>query len=133
MLKNFKNFLINLDYKNLLKKTFFYLRKFLLTIVAYSYTIVKSYKLLCYSKLTFDWFPMINPYIWPFSFFRLLTEPYFRLWRHILPSVKLEGSSVDVSNFVAVESLNLVAFLFINITLYSIAYLDRFEFFKNIN
>jgi hypothetical protein len=41
----------------------------LINIISYLYILVKFYKVLCYSKLTFEWLPMINPYIWPFSFF----------------------------------------------------------------
>ena len=59
----------------------------LINLISYAYVLAKFYKVLCFSKMTFDWLPMINPYVWPFSFFKLMTDPYFRLWEKILPSI----------------------------------------------
>ena len=106
------------SYKNLLLKSIIFIQKLIKHFVAYSYTIIKFYKVLCYSKMTLDWFPMINPYIWPFSFFRLLTEPYFYLWKRILPNLRLEKTAIEVSNLVALECLDLTAFIFVNSILY---------------
>ena len=39
---------------------------FLVNFISYLYILVKFYKVLCYSKMTFEWLPMINPYVWPF-------------------------------------------------------------------
>ena len=83
---------------------------FLLNSVSYFYVVLKFFKVLCYSKLTFEWFPMINPYIWPFSIFQTLTGPYFAFWAKILPSIKLEKSSLEISNIIALESLNSFVF-----------------------
>jgi uncharacterized protein YggT (Ycf19 family) len=79
---------------------------FLVNIVSYAYVLVKFYKVLCYSKMTFEWLPMINPYVWPFSLFQVLTGPYFKFWSKILPNVKFEKSSVEVSGIIALEALN---------------------------
>jgi len=78
----------------------------LLNVISYLYIFLKFYKILCYSKMTFDWLPMINPYIWPFSFFQLLTGPYFSFWSRILPNLKLEKSSIEISGIIALEALN---------------------------
>ena len=86
---------------------------FLINVIAYAYVFAKLYKVLCFSKMTFDWLPMINPYIWPFSFFKLMTDPYFKLWAKILPSIKFEKRSVDISSIIALESLNTVVFLLV--------------------
>ena len=43
--------------------------------------------------MTFEWLPMINPYVWPFSVFHVVTSPYFAFWARILPSIKLDKSS----------------------------------------
>lgn len=79
---------------------------FLVNLVSYAYVLVKFYKVLCYSKMTFEWLPMINPYVWPFSLFQVLTGPYFKFWSKILPNVKFEKSSVEVSGIIALEALN---------------------------
>lgn len=83
---------------------------FLLNLISYFYVFLKFFKVLCYSKLTFEWFPIINPYVWPFSIFQALTGPYFSFWSRVLPSVKLEKSSLEISNIIALESLNSVVF-----------------------
>jgi hypothetical protein len=91
--------------KEMLKATIALLL-FLLNFISYLYNAVKFYKILCYAKLTFEWFPMINPYIWPFSIFRKLTGSYFQLWSKILPPIKIQKSSIDISGVVALEALN---------------------------
>ena len=66
---------LNLDISFLTKNSFILsfiheLSVFLLNFSAYAFILLKLFKVLCYSYLTFDWLPMINPYIWPFSFFQ---------------------------------------------------------------
>lgn len=88
----------------------------LLNVVSYLYVLLKFYKILCYSKMTFDWLPMINPYVWPFSVFQLLTGPYFAFWSRLLPNVKLEKSSVEISGIVGLEALNAFIYLCVRAT-----------------
>ena len=114
------DFLINVNpfVTNLLKNQIgltliHYLSIILINFISYAYVFAKLYKVLCFSKLTFDWLPMINPYVWPFSFFKLVTDPYFKIWAKILPSVKFEKRSVDISAIIALESLNTIVFLLV--------------------
>ena len=88
----------------------YFLYIFLINVISYIYVIIKFYKVLCYSKLTFEWLPMINPYTWPFSFFQILTAPYFALWAKLLPIIKLDKSSVEVSSIIGLEALNAVLY-----------------------
>jgi hypothetical protein len=67
----------------------------MLNIVSYLYIFAKIFKVMCYSKLTFEWLPLINPYVWPFSLFNAITNPYFRMWSQILPPIKFEKTSVE--------------------------------------
>lgn len=83
---------------------------FLLNVASYSYVLIKFYKVICYSRLTFEWLPMINPYVWPFSFFQLLTNPYFAFWSKLLPMIKFQKSSLEISGIIALEALNAVLF-----------------------
>lgn len=89
---------------------------FLINAVSYFYLFVKFYKVLCYSKMTFEWLPMINPYVWPFSFFQVLTGPYFSFWAKVLPSLRLENSSLEVSGIVALEALNSILYFCVRMT-----------------
>lgn len=97
---------------------------FLINFVSYLNIFAKFYKVLCYSKMTFDWLPMINPCIWPFSFFHLLTAPYFRIWSIILPTLKFQTTSFEISGLVALESLNTVTFICAVLTSKLINYLE---------
>jgi uncharacterized protein YggT (Ycf19 family) len=100
---------------------------FLLNAVSYFYVFLKFFKVLCYSKLTFEWFPMINPYVWPFSIFQTLTGPYFAFWARVLPSIKLEKSSLEISNIIALESLNSFVFFSMLLTQELIGLLNETE------
>ena len=99
----------------------------LINIVSYLYILLKFYKVLCYSRMTFDWMPMINPYIWPFSFFQLMTGPYFAFWSKILPNLKLEKSSIEISGIVGLEALNALIYFCVRFTNILIVLLEEKE------
>jgi uncharacterized protein YggT (Ycf19 family) len=100
---------------------------FLLNLISYFYLALKFFKVLCYSKLTFEWFPMINPYVWPFSIFQTITGPYFSFWARVLPNIKLEQSSMEISNIIALESLNSIVFFLMLVTQELIQFLTKTE------
>jgi hypothetical protein len=100
---------------------------FLINFISYAYILLKFYKVLCYSKMTFEWLPMINPYIWPFSFFHILTAPYFAFWSRILPAIKLDNSSVEISGIIALEALNSFTYFCVNLTTRLIIILEETE------
>lgn len=105
---------------------------FLLNIVSYLYIFVKFYKVLCYSKMTFEWLPMLNPYTWPFSFFQALTMPYFLFWSRIFPSIRFENSSLEISGVVALESLNSIIYFCVRFTNSLIETLEQTEQILNL-
>ena len=83
----------------------------LINLLSFFYLCLKFYKVICYSRLTFEWLPMLNPYDWPFSFFQLVTTPYFNFWLRIMPVIQLQTSSLEVSGIIALEALNALAYL----------------------
>ena len=99
----------------------------LVNVISYLYILVKFYKVLCYSKMTFEWLPMINPYVWPFSVFHVITGPYFAFWARILPSIKLDKSSVEISGIIALEALNSLIYFCVRLTSLLIDILDETE------
>jgi hypothetical protein len=103
---------------------------FLLNTVSYLYIVAKFYKVLCYSKLTFEWLPMVNPYVWPFSVFQILTEPYFAFWARVLPSIRLENSSTEISSIIALEALNSIIYFCVRMTYSLLFVLEQTE--KNL-
>lgn len=105
---------------------------FLVNLMSYLYILTKFYKVLCYSKLTFEWLPMVNPYIWPFSVFQVLTQPYFNLWSRILPSIKLEKSSFEISGIIALEALNTVTYFCIRVITALVEFLEASEVSQDI-
>ena len=84
---------------------------FFLKIVGGFYMILRIYKVLCYSKLTLEWLPMINPYYWPFSVFLITTNKYFAFWSKIFPVLRFKDSSIDISSVVGLETLNSLIYL----------------------
>jgi hypothetical protein len=83
--------------------------------------------------MTFEWLPMINPYLWPFSVFQVLTGPYFRLWSKLLPTVKFEKSSLEVSGIIALEAINSCTFFLIKLTNMLVNILEQTEKYLNFN
>jgi len=77
--------------------------------------------------MTFEWLPMINPYKWPFSFFQVLTDPYFRFWSKLFPTIRFQNSSMEISGIIALEALNSVLYVCIRLTQYLILILDNTE------
>jgi uncharacterized protein YggT (Ycf19 family) len=102
---------------------------FLLNFISYTYILVKFYKVLCYAKLTCEWFPILNPYEWPFSFFQTMTIPYFRFWSNVLPTLKFQKSSVEISGIIALEALNAIIYFCVraaNALVINIEYIEKF-------
>jgi uncharacterized protein YggT (Ycf19 family) len=54
---------------------------------------------------------MINPYDWPFSFFQMVTAPYFKFWSRVFPTIKFQKTSFDISAIIALEALNSIIYL----------------------
>ena len=83
---------------------------FFLNVFSYLYIFLKFFKLLCYARMTFDWMPMLNPFLWPFSVFHQLTRRYFYWWFTSLPLIQLQKSSFQLSSIIALEALNALLF-----------------------
>jgi hypothetical protein len=105
----------------------YFLGILLVNMLAYGYMFLKFFKIMCYSKMTFEWLPMINPYIWPFSFFHVITGPYFTFWSKVLPSIKFENTSVEVSGIVALEALNSCLYFCVRVVGWIIPLLNELE------
>ena len=84
-------------------------------VIAFFYTILKIYSILCFSKITFDQLPILNPYKGPLSFFRIITKPYFKFWSDRLPNLKLGKVSYDVSAILGLEMLSSLIYLCVQV------------------
>jgi hypothetical protein len=78
--------------------------------MTYAYIILRIYRIMCYTKVTFDQLPFFNPYQWPLSAIRITTTPYFRFWSKILPTLRLGKYSYDISTIVGLEVLTTFIF-----------------------
>jgi|APCry1669190646_1035306.scaffolds.fasta_scaffold19530_2 hypothetical protein len=104
----------------------------LVNCLAYSYIFLKLFKTLCYSKMTFDWLPMINPYIWPFSLFDLVTGWYFEFWEKIFPTLKFESATFDISAIMALEAINSIMYFCVKLANFLIVVLEETEQARNL-
>ena len=77
-------------------------------VIAFFYTVLKIYRILCFSKITFDQLPLLNPYKWPLSIFRVAANPYFKFWQNRIPQLKLGKFSYDISVILALELLSIL-------------------------
>jgi hypothetical protein len=94
---------------------------------------LKVYRTLCFSKITFDSLPTINPYIWPFSIFRVLTQPYFRFWSKIFPTIRSGKSSFDVSLIFGLEALSTLTYFLTQLRILSLQEASKLLDILNIN
>jgi len=94
-------------------------------LTGYMYVLVKIYRVLCFSKITFDQLPMFNPYTWPFSVIRIITQPYFKFWARLLPNLKLGQISYDVSAILGLEVLSGFLYLSTHIRVFSLLEAQR--------
>lgn len=101
--------------------------RILVNLIAYLYVLIKFFKVLCYSKMTFEWLPLVNPYVWPFSMFQIATKPYFSFWAKLLPTVKFQKSSLEVSGIIALEALNSCTFFLVKSTNLLVSFLEKTE------
>jgi hypothetical protein len=97
---------INDKFENMPVLAIFFL--ILADFIAYFYLFLKIYRVLCFSKITFDQLPMLNPYKWPLSLIRVTTMPYFRFWGKVLPNLRFGKGAYDVSTILALEMLSCV-------------------------
>jgi hypothetical protein len=95
------------------------------------YTLLKIFRILCFSKVTFDQLPLLNPYKWPLSFFRVATKPYFQFWSRILPSLRLGKVSYDVSTILGLEILS--SLIFLSVQLRALTFMEAQKILAVIN
>lgn len=70
------------------------------------YTLLKAYRIICYTKIVFDQLPYFSPYRWPLSIIRKLTDPYFKFWSKLLPLLRIGRSPFDISSIISLEILS---------------------------
>ena len=110
-----------------------YISIILINITSYAYVLLKFYKILCYSRMAFDWLPMINPYVWPFSMFHVLTNPYFAFWQRLFPAIKFERHSLEVSGIIGLEALNSLIYFCVKLTNLLVIILEETDKIINLN
>lgn len=89
-------------------------------LIGYCYLLLKVYRILCFSKITFDQLPVLNPYKWPLSLIRVVTEPYFRFWSKLLPNLRLGKVSYDVSAILGLEVLTCLIAVILEFRLFAL-------------
>ena len=87
------------------RSTKFILISVILFLIKIIVILLQLFRLLCYSKITLEWFPLLNPYQWPFFFVKNFTQFYFNFWSKLVPKIKLYIFSRDLSHLIAVDAL----------------------------
>jgi hypothetical protein len=94
-------------------KTFYSFFMILLQSLSFFYGMMKFYRGLCYTKITFDWFPLIDPNWWPLAIINSLTSPYFAFWEFLIPTLRFQKSSLNISGIIALEMLSTILSYFV--------------------
>ena len=100
-------------------------------ILGYLYVLLKIFRLLCYTKITFDQLPLFNPYMWPLSSIRVLTQPYFKFWAKLLPPLKIGKGSYDISVILGLEFLSTILYMFSTLRLTILTDLEKYFNYLN--
>lgn len=82
-----------------------------LNLAALVWSLVRIFKVLLYMKLGLEFFPILNPYVWPYSILHWLTSWYFEFWRIFLPPFRFKRSSISIPLYVAVEALTPILYV----------------------
>lgn len=75
-------------------------------IICFAYGFLRLFQLSCYTRITLEWLPFINPYNWPFWIFYTLTEYYLILFNRIFPNIKLKAGVFEISTLLGLEAVN---------------------------
>ncbi len=63
----------------------------------------RLFKVLCMTRMTIEWLPVLNPYVWPISLFYTFTNPYFRFFEKIFPTYRGTKHVVKFSHILAID------------------------------
>ena len=77
--------------------------------------------------MTFEWLPMINPYVAIFNFPCINRSLLCIFGQKILPTIKFERSSVEISGIITLESLNSLIYFCVKATNMLIVILEEAE------
>jgi len=99
---------------NSIKKLLFH---FLIEIFSNLYLMSSFFRLLCYTRLTLNWFTTFNPNTWPYSFITNIVNPYFYFWSTKIPFLRSNIGVMDVSVVLALQIVNLSIWTFLQIVL----------------
>ena len=82
------------------------LYSFLYDLLILAYTMLRLYRVICYTKIVLDQIVYINPYVWPFSIFKFAGGAYFRFWTQFFPMKPFRKYGIYFSGLVGLEVLN---------------------------
>lgn len=91
---------------------FYNLYSLLYDFLLLGYTLLKLYRVMCYTKFVIDQIIYLNPYSWPMSAFVRLTAPYFLVWNRFIPIKPTRKFGIYFSGVIAIEVLNLAIKLY---------------------
>lgn len=97
---------------------------FLADFLSFFYILVKTYRMLCYCKLLMDQMPLFNPYIWPLSTIRIITNPYFNLFNKLLPNFTFGRYTFSISVLLCLEFLGAILSFILRFKMIVLSHVD---------
>lgn len=89
------------------------------------YLLLKVYRVIIFTFVTIEQIPTINPYLFPSSWIRVLTMPYFNFWLSFCPRVRLGKVVLDSSFLIAIEFLEILISVISDIRLSILIAIDQ--------
>jgi uncharacterized protein YggT (Ycf19 family) len=100
-----------------------FLIQLLLNLCVWICAAAKLFRVLCYARITLEWFPMINPYVMPYALIKQVTDGYFNYWNKIIPKIRMRKRAYNVSVIICIELLNTLTYflvLLINLCIFGL-------------
>ena len=125
----FNNF--NLDSPQFFENQFsvyclYFLSTIAINIAAYLFVVVRFYKVLCYSTMTFEWLPMIEILIFGhFLFLRFLPSHILNFGQKFYQWLGLKILLLEISGIIALEGLNSCTFFLVRVATLLIPVLEK--------
>lgn len=80
----------------------------LIHLLCLTYGILRIFQLACYTRITIEWLPFINPYTFPFWIAFSMTDPYISAFTSSFPTLNITTGIFEISILAALELINLL-------------------------
>ena len=91
------------------------------------YILLRWFSFFCTLKITLEWFPLLNPYKWPYILIGDVTNWYFNECEKVFPPIRLPAQSINLGVIIGLETLNFLASIVLGVLNFCTDFLTLLE------